>query len=59
MSADNRESQILAIARATLYYGRPFTAAQRIEAIRAITPEQIMDAAQMIEPERLSSLTFR
>lgn len=59
VSADNRESQILAIARATLYYGRPFTAAQRIEAIRAITPEQIMDAAQMIEPERLSSLTFR
>jgi len=59
VASDNRESSILAIARAVLYHGCPYTTSQRARIIHDITEADIAEAASMLAPEKLSSLSFR
>ena len=53
---ENRESQILSAARATLLRGTAMTRAEVSEAIDAITPDTLLDMARRIASP--SSLTF-
>lgn len=46
IASENRENRIMAAAKATLFRGTPTTGAQFIDAINAVTPQQIKDIAQ-------------
>lgn len=48
ISSDNKENLALATARATLYYGKAATPQETAERIRAITADQLQEAAAMI-----------
>ncbi len=58
VAADNRENSILAMARSALYRGHVTTIEQTASRLRELTPADIMRAARIIAPEKLSSLTF-
>lgn len=58
VGAENRENTMLAMSRAVLY-GRKVEPLDRIVArIEALSPEDLRQAAGMIAPDRLSTLTF-
>ncbi len=58
VAADNRENTVLSLARQVLYRGRIIPRELTVERIRSLRPVDIMDAAAMIAPDRLSSLTL-
>lgn len=58
VAADNRENTVLSLARQVLYRGRIIPREQTVERIRSLHPADIMDAAVMIAPDRLSTLTL-
>lgn len=52
------EAKALSAAKAMLYSGRVVPSSVTLERIDSVTPEQMMQAAQMIVPERWSVLTM-
>lgn len=58
VAADNRENTILAMARAALFRGEVYTPAMTAARLRALTPVNLLEAARLIAPDRLSRLTF-
>lgn len=58
VAADNRENSILSMARSVLYRGEAVPLDRVAEHVRSLTPHDLMQAAAMIAPERLSALTF-
>ena len=59
VSNDNRENAIMALARQALYRGTLTSQAEVAARIKTLTPSDLRDAAGMIAPSLLSSLTFR
>lgn len=58
VAGDNRENAIISAARQALYRSRIIPQSTTVERLRALAPEDILVAAQMIAPDLLSSLTF-
>lgn len=48
VAGENRESFVLAMARSTLFHGRSATVAETIEGIRAVTSQELLDAAGLL-----------
>lgn len=58
VAGDNRENAILSAARQALYRGQIIEPSAVVDRLKSLTPADILEAAQMIAPDRLSSLTF-
>ena len=58
VGAENKENMILSMARSALYREQVESLNDIVAQISALTPKDIQSAAEMIEPERLSMLTF-
>lgn len=58
VATDNKENTVLAMAKTVLYRNRIEPLRTLVEKLRALTPDDIRDAAALIAPDRLSSLTF-
>ncbi len=59
LAADSAEFQAFNAAKGVLYHGRPASLAQMVEAVRAVTPEQLRQAAELITADHCSTLTLR
>ncbi len=59
VARDNRENAIMALARQALYRNELTPASSIAERIRSLTPSDLQQAAMMIDPSKLSMLTFR
>ena len=59
VASDNNEALALSVGKSFLYYGHVDCNEIASEHIAAVTPQQLMDAASMIVPERASILTFK
>ena len=58
VSSDNREQAAISTARAMLYHGEISSAQELRDKIMRITPQDILDVAQLIIPEKCSTLTL-
>ena len=58
VASDNPETSVVNAGKSLLYRGRVGTYAETVERITAVTPQQLMDAAALIAPDRCSVLTF-
>ncbi|MCM1292889.1 MAG: insulinase family protein [Bacteroides sp.] len=58
VSTDNRENMIIALAKQLLYRGGIVSFEDTIDRIRSLTPDQLREAAAMIAPDGLSTLTL-
>lgn len=58
VASDNRENTILSMAKAALYRGRLQPREALAARIRELTPSDLQEAARLIAPGTLSSLTF-
>lgn len=59
VSSDNREAAAMSMAKSVLYYGEIHDAATMAEAIRAVTPEQLCEAARILGAKPLNRLTLQ
>ncbi|MDE5560685.1 MAG: insulinase family protein [Bacteroidaceae bacterium] len=60
LSYDNFESVAIGMGKRMLHYNRTQTGEEMIQAIRALTPEQVWEAArEVFNPERLTILEYR
>ncbi len=59
VAADSTEFMAMRAGRGLLYHGKMATIDETIANIRAVTPEQIVQAAAYLQTDRLSSLTFQ
>ena len=59
VASDNNEALALSVGKSFLYYGHVDDNEVTAERIASITPQQLMDAAAMITPDKASVLTFR
>lgn len=58
VASENREQVALSIGRSMLYHGKVFSNSETEELINAITPQQLNEAARLIAPSTLSTLTL-
>jgi len=58
VAADSTEVIAMSAGRGLLYHNRVATVQQTIDNIMAVTPHDIVQAAQWLAPDRLSSLTY-
>lgn len=59
VAGESREQSTLSVARGTLLNGRAVEAHEVIEAVNAITPDDILRVASYIAPDLCSTLTFK
>ncbi len=59
VAADSTEFMAMRAGRGLLYHGKMATIDETIDCIRAVNPEQIVQAAAFLRADRLSSLTFQ
>lgn len=59
VAADNREQEALSMGRAMLHFRRVRDFAEIRDFILSLTPADIQEAAAMLTPDRLSSLTLK
>lgn len=58
VASSSGEALALSAAKSMLYFGRVITERETMQRIEAVTPEEMMQAAQMLVPSRWSTLTF-
>lgn len=59
VSTDHRESMAMSMGKSLLYYNSLHNPALTAEHVRAVTREELRQTAELISPEKLSSLTLR
>ena len=59
VAADSAEFLAMSAGRELLYHGRVSSIDETIGRIQAVTPEQIAQVAHFLEPDKLSSLTYK
>lgn len=59
VASDNNEALALSVGKSLLYYDHIDSNETTAEHITSVTPQQLMDAAAMITPDRASILTFK
>ena len=59
VAADSTEFMAMRAGRGLLHFGRVATIDETIERIRAVTPDEMAQAAVFLRADRLSSLTFQ
>lgn len=58
LGSQSVENSTLAMARSALYFGTPWTTRQTVDHVLSITGEQVAAAAEFLNPESFSTLTF-
>lgn len=58
VASNSGEAMALSAAKSMLYAGRVIPENETLDKINAVTPEQVQQAAQMLMPDRWSTLTF-
>ncbi|MBR6284782.1 MAG: insulinase family protein [Muribaculaceae bacterium] len=59
VAADSAEFTAFSAAKGVLYHGQPASLQQMVEAVMAVTPEQVRQAAELITSDHCSTLTLR
>ena len=59
VAADSAEFLAMSAGRELLYHGRVSSIDETIGRIQVVTPEQIAQVAHFLEPDKLSSLTYK
>lgn len=58
VSSDHRENRAMSLAKSLLYYGAVNDIASTAEAVRAVTPGQFREVAELLTPSGCGSLTL-
>ncbi|MDE7411939.1 MAG: insulinase family protein [Paramuribaculum sp.] len=58
VAGDNREAALMSVARSVLYHNRVISDVERRHIVERLSAEELIQCAQFIRPELLSSLTF-
>lgn len=59
VNSDNRENAAISRGRSLLHFNRVADIAETMRLLREVTPQQIREVAELIAPEKCSTLTFR
>lgn len=59
VGSDNRENAAMSMAKSLMYFGRVHTLEEIAARIRAVTPQQLREVAELLDPSLCSRLTLR